>query len=42
VLVQDYWSSLHLAQEEGRSLESSSKEALGKPGEKRNLRRLGC
>ena len=38
--MQDNWSSLQMAQEEGRSLERSNKEALGKSGEKRKLRRL--
>ena len=39
--VWNDWSGLQLGQEERRSLERSSKEALGKSGEKRKLRRLG-
>jgi hypothetical protein len=39
--VQDDWSSLQMTQEEGRSLERSNKEALGKSGEKKLRRLLG-
>lgn len=39
--MQDDWSRLVLVQEEERSLKRWSKEALGRPGEKKQKRWLG-